>query len=80
MTNFATYPDGIFKGIVKVMLLTIIPVGLSIYIPVHVITQFDLLSVILVVSVAIFLLILSFIIFNRGLKRYSSSNLMIARM
>ena len=41
MTHFATYPDGIFKGITKIILYTIIPVGLVNYIPVRVITKFE---------------------------------------
>ena len=39
MTNFATYPDGIFKGIAKFILYTVIPVGLSSYIPVSLICK-----------------------------------------
>ena len=32
MINFATYPDGIFKGLVKGLLYTLIPVGIINYI------------------------------------------------
>ena len=80
MTNFATYPDGIFKGAVKVILYTIVPVGFANYIPIQVITEFDILKLLSVVGVTIVFVALAFIIFYRGLKRYSSSNLMIARI
>ena len=80
MTNFATYPDGIFKGAVKVMLYTIIPVGITTYIPVRLLTEFNFNLFILIIVVTIFLVTLAFIIFNKGLKRYSSSNLMSARI
>lgn len=80
MTNFATYPDGIFKGIVKVMLYTIVPVGITTYIPVRLLTEFNFNLFILIIVVTIILITFAFIIFNKGLKRYSSSNLMSARV
>lgn len=80
MTNFATYPDGIFKGIVKVLLFTLIPVGIINYIPVSVLSDFNINLTLLVIGVTIIVVILSFIVFYRGLRRYSSSNLMIARI
>ena len=80
MTNFATYPDGIFKGIVKMMLFTLVPVGITAYIPVRLLTEFNFNLFILIIFVTIILIALAFIIFNKGLKRYSSSNLMSARV
>ena len=80
MVNFATYPDTIFKGAAKVMLYTIVPVGISTYLPVHLIIDFDISLLLIFICVSILLVIVSFIIFNKGLKRYSSSNLMIARI
>ena len=80
MTNFATYPDGIFKGVAKILLYTLIPVGFSVYIPIKVITEFNLYLTTLVILVTSLLLIFAYIIFYKGLKRYSSSNLMIARL
>ena len=80
MTNFATYPDGIFKGLVKGLLYTLIPVGIVNYIPVKVITEFDLGLTLIVIGVTIFAITLAFIVFFKGLKKYSSSNLMIARI
>lgn len=80
MINFATYPDGIFKGLAKVLLFTLIPVGIANYIPVHLIVEFNIYLFLIVILVTILLVTLAFIIFNKGLKRYSSSNLMIARI
>ena len=80
MTNFATYPDGIFKGLVKGLLYTLIPVGIVNYIPVKVLTEFNLGLTLIVIGVTILVIALAFIIFFKGLKRYSSSNLMIARI
>lgn len=80
MVNFATYPDGIFKGLTKILLFTLIPVGIANYIPIKVITKFNLNLMLINISVCLFLIFLAVIIFYRGLKRYSSSNLMSARI
>ena len=79
-TNFATYPDGIFKGAAKILLYTLIPVGLINYLPIRIITDFNL-GLLLIVSVfMIGIILLAFLVFYKGLKRYSSSNLMSARV
>ena len=80
MTNVATYPDGIFKGVTKILLYTIVPIGIVNYIPIQVITDFNINLLLVTVFATILLIILAFITFNKGLKRYSSSNLMIARI
>lgn len=80
MVNFATYPDGIFKGITKALLYTLIPVGIVNYIPIKVIIHFNLNLFIINILVCILLITIAFIIFYRGLKKYSSSNLMSARI
>lgn len=79
MTQFSTYPDGIFKGVVKILLYTLIPVGLTVYIPTSIIVKFDIYLFLLVIAVTIIFVSLSFLIFYKGLKKYSSSNLMVAR-
>ena len=80
MIYFATYPDGIFKGIVKVILFTIIPIGITTYIPVWVLTKFNLFYFVGVITFTIGITVLAFVIFYKGLKRYSSSNLMVAKI
>ena len=80
MTNFATYPDGIFKGISRILLLTVIPVGLTSYFPVWIMTKFDLGLSLIVIGITIIITIFTFIIFYKGLRRYSSTNLMISKI
>ncbi len=80
MTNIATYPEGIFKGVVKILLFTLIPVGIANYLPVKIISEFNIYLFVIVIGVTILFIMLAFIIFNKGLKKYSSSNLMIARI
>ena len=80
MVYFATYPDSIFKGITKVILYTVVPVGISTYLPVHTIIDFNIYSFLIVIVLAIVFVTIAYMVFNRGLKKYSSSNLMIARI
>lgn len=80
MTNFATYPDGIFKGLVKGLLYTLFPVAIVNHIPVTIMSEFSLSLTILVIFISLIFVALAFFIFFKGLKRYSSSNLMSARV
>lgn len=84
MTNlvisFSTYPGSIFKGVTKLLLYTIVPVGIISYMPVEVISNFNLFNFLIIIAYAVFMIFLAFYIFNKGLKRYSSSNLMVAKL
>ncbi len=80
MISLDTYPGTIFKGIVKVLLFTILPVGLSNYLPIETIINFNILNLIIIIVFTIAISVLAFYIFNKGLKRYSSSNLMSSRI
>ena len=79
LINFSTYPDGIFKGIVKIILYTIVPVGFSVYIPTKLLSSFDVIGALMVIMFTIGIVAVSVLMFYKGLKRYSSSNLMNAR-
>lgn len=78
--SFATYPDGIFKGAVKALLYFLIPTGTMVYLPVHIITDFDLRGLLVVFGYASILLAAAVAVFYRGLRKYSSGNLMGARV
>ena len=80
IVNFATYPDSIFKGATKLLLYTIVPVGFSTYIPVRILTEFNIHLLLVVLIVTILFILLAFKTFYTGLKKYSSSNLMIAKI
>ena len=78
--SFATYPDGIFHGKVRFLLYNIIPVGMTVYQPVHIMMHFDLGSLLTVLGYAILISAAAVFVFYRGLRRYSSSSLTAARM
>lgn len=80
MINFAVYPGNIFKKGVKIILYTLIPVGISNYLPVDTILNFSILKFIYIIIFAIVISATAFCVFNRGLKKYSSSNLMNSRI
>ena len=79
-TSFATYPETIFSGAIKVILYTIFPLGFIVYLPIKFMLQNNVLILGIVLLFAIFITLIAFIIFNIGLKRYSSTNLMGARV
>lgn len=78
--SFATYPDGIFHGAARFLLYQILPVGMVIYRPVHIMVEFDPASLLRVLSYAVLICGLAAFVFYRGLRRYASSSLMEARM
>ena len=79
MINFSTYPDGIFKEGVRVLLYSLVPVGMVAYLPVKIILSFHWFDIMIITVFAVFITLLAFVVFYKGLRRYSSSNLMSAR-
>lgn len=80
MINFATYPGTIFKTSIKIILYTIVPVGIANYLPLEVMLNFSIGKFIFIIGFTIVSAILAFVVFNKGLKRYSSLNLMSSRI
>ncbi len=78
--NFATYPGTLFKGPLRVILYTIVPVGLADYLPTDLMIAFDLKLFLIIPIATVLFCYLAYGLFNRGLRRYSSSNLMNARV
>lgn len=79
LLHFATYPESIFKNSIKIILYTVIPVGVTSYLPMSIMMEFNISKIILIIASTIFISILSYVIFNIGLKRYSSTSLMGSR-
>ena len=78
--NSSTYPSTIFSEAVKYIFLTIIPVSFVVHIPLETVLDFNIIKIIFVVLFTIGISSLAFLIFKAGLKKYSSSNLMSARI
>ena len=80
MTNFATYPEGIFKGVIKILFYTLLPLAVTTYVPVSIISHFKLSYLFYVIFGSLFFVFLAFFLFYRGLRKYSSTNLMNVRI
>ncbi len=76
---FSTYPTGIFKGWGKVILFTVIPAGFISYLPIGLLREVQLPFLLSTIAFAIGLGFGSVWFFHRGLRRYSSGNMMAMR-
>ena len=50
------------------------------YLPVRILRVFDIKYTLIVLGVTLLIALVAYVVFNRGLKRYSSSNLMSAKV
>jgi ABC-2 type transport system permease protein len=73
------YPQSIFKGFLKFIMMTVLPAFFMITVPVQLIMEFSwTYFAILIVSVIV-ATVSALWIFNKGLARYESGNLMTTR-
>lgn len=79
LLNSSLYPDVIFGRTVKIIFFTIVPSGFACWMPVHLIMEFNIINLLVLIGTSIIYVSLSFFLFHKGLKHYSSSNLMGAR-
>lgn len=78
---FTNYPPVIFNTVVKLMLFTIIPCGFMVFVPAEFIfLSFNVWWILAMIGFATILLIMAFILFKLGLKKYNSGNLMGGRL
>lgn len=80
LITFGIYPEGIFTGWVRFILYTIIPTAFIVYIPVEVIKQFSMVSLIKVLAITILWIVIAYVMFYRGLKKYESGNLIVSKL
>ncbi len=81
MLKFATYPPAIYNFTVKVILFTIIPAFFFTFIPTqYFFLTFNIWWVLGTIGVMIFWVMLAFVSFHFGLRRYNSGNLMNGRL
>ncbi|HIH11496.1 TPA: hypothetical protein HA241_04865 [Candidatus Woesearchaeota archaeon] len=80
MISLSSNPFSIFKGGARIILLTLIPAGFVTGIPVELLKNFTWSWFGILVGAAVIFLLLSIIIFRRGLRRYESGSMMTARI
>jgi ABC-2 type transport system permease protein len=76
---FSTYPTTLFTGLIRVVLFTAIPAGFIAYVPVRFLREFQAWQLASVMAVALVYVALAGLVFDRGLRRYESGNLVAMR-
>ena len=79
LINSSLYPDVIFGRAVKIIFFTLVPSAFACWMPVHLLMEFSLVKFLILILVSGIYVGLAFFVFHKGLKKYSSSNLMWAR-
>ncbi len=78
--NFSIYPLGIYRGVIRVLLFTLIPAGFAVHVPLSILRSFSpgllLGQFAFVAAYTVF----ACWFFNRGLRRYASGNLITTRL
>jgi ABC-2 type transport system permease protein len=81
MLMFSNYPPVIFNTIAKILLFTIIPCGFMIFLPAEsIFLGFSIWGIVAMLGFALLMVILAFILFKKGLKKYNSGSLMGGRL
>jgi ABC-2 type transport system permease protein len=70
--TFSLYPSSIFADPIKIILYTLIPAGLVGYIPAYILKNFSFKNLAILIGAVILFMIIGLILFNRGLRKYTS--------
>jgi ABC-2 type transport system permease protein len=79
LISFSTYPTVIFNGAVKLALFTLLPAGFIGYVPVQLLRDFSPALFAGLLAFASAILLLAWLVFRAGLRRYESGNLVLMR-
>lgn len=79
LITFSTYPSPLFRGMVKAILFTALPAAFLSHIPVELLRELEPVWLAGEIAFAVGVLCLAIFIFYRGLRRYESGNLIVAR-
>ncbi len=77
--NFSTYPNRIFKGGARLLLLVILPAGFIAGVPVELLRAPSLVLVLQEAAAALIFSMAAAWVFRAGLRRYTSGNLLALR-
>lgn len=80
MLSFSLYPEGVYGSGLRWMLYTVVPSGFVAFMPLRIFKALDWWLVPVLYLVAGIYVLLSYRLFNFGLKRYESGNRMDARV
>ncbi len=71
---FALYPTNIYSGLLQIMMFTVIPAGVISYLPVELIRDFSWDKLVILILSSLSFIVIAFIVFYSGLKKYESGN------
>jgi len=80
LITFGGYPGSIFKGLVRAVLYSVIPVGFVVYVPVSLLRSFSVAHLAGLLAFAAAIAWAASWLFGAGLRRYESGNLVSARI
>jgi len=76
LLTFSNYPESIYTGFVKLFLFTLIPSAFIGFIPVNIVRDFSITSILGLGLFSVFYLAIAIYVFHLGLKNYTSGNRM----
>jgi ABC-2 type transport system permease protein len=76
LISFSTYPMDIFNGAVRLLLFTVLPAGFISFIPLQLLHRFTWPLVGIMIAATLIIVLLAASIFELGMRRYESGNLM----
>jgi len=78
--TFSIYPEGIYKGITKLLIYTVVPAAFISLVPVRILTTFSWEWSLLLLLALVIWTTFSYWFFQRGLRKYESGNLIISKL
>ena len=78
--GFSLYPQSVYHGVLKILMLTIIPAFFTITLPVEMVRNFSWPSLLYLIGFYILTFIIAQLVFRFGLKRYESGNLISVKL
>lgn len=75
LISFATFPQTVYTGFLKVVMFTILPAGFIGLLPVELLKDFQWIDFVLLLLATVTFSIAAIFTFKRGLRRYESGNL-----
>lgn len=78
--NFSIYPDKIFAPAVRALMYSVLPIGISVHIPLRLLQQFSPGLALAALGGGVLYCAAASLFFYRGLRRYESGNAIVTRM
>ena len=80
MVSFSIYPEGIFKGAIRLVIYSLLPAAFVTHIPLRLVNDFSIMTLIMWIVCSFLYFTVACWFFYKGLKKYESGNLIITRM